>query len=71
MSQPFAASIWFWSSPISAMSASKSASGSPISSPIWLKRLTLAITSPNAISMFCFTVLVSSSGGSCSRMPTE
>ena len=70
ISQPSAASISSWSLPISAMRASMSQSGSHISSPILLKRSTLAIMSPNAMRTFSMTVLSSSSGGSCCRMPT-
>ena len=50
--------------------ASMSQSGSHISSPILLKRSTLAIMSPNAMRTFSMTVLSSSSGGSCCRIPT-
>ena len=69
-SQPPTASISSWSLPISAMRASKSASGSAISFEISLKRATFASTSPKAMRTFSMTVLSSSSGGSCSRSPT-
>ena len=64
-----AASISSCNWPISASSASKSASGSLISAEISLKRSSLALMATPSW-MFSSTVLVSSSSGSCMRMPT-
>ena len=68
-SQPSAASISSCRVPISASRASKSASGSAISAEISLKRSSFALIATPSW-MFSSTVLVSSSSGSCMRMPT-
>ena len=69
-SQPLACSIFSISSPCSASSESKSASGSPIAAETSSNRASTPRSSATASSTFSRTVLVSSSGGSCCSRPT-
>ena len=70
MSQALRLSSSVCTSPISAIRASKSASGSAIAMPSSSIRACSALMSATASSTFSSTVLPSVSGGSCSRMPT-
>ena len=70
-SQPLRCSICSIRSPCSAMSESKSASGSPMAADTSSKRASAARVSATASSTLPRTSFVSSSSGSCMRMPTE
>ena len=70
MSQALRLSSSVCTSPISAIRASKSASGSAMARPSSSIRVCSALMSATASSTFSSTVLPSVSGGSCSRMPT-
>ena len=70
MSQALRLSSSVCTSPISAIRASKSASGSAMAMPSSSIRDCSALMSATASSTFSSTVLPSVNGGSCSRMPT-
>src|SRR5215831_6332731 len=70
-SQPFACSIFSISSPCSASSESKSASGSPIAADTSSNLCSQPRSSATPSSTLPRTVFASSSGGSCCNNPTD